>query len=245
MVPRAVQPLRRIGKDKTIVENDIEEDDDINDEDFNGNGGGVDDVGEEDEENDVDSDDDKFRDDVVQKGGVTSDKEPVDVDRHLNDEDGSLSSGDSACRDGTDVSESSSKKEENLRKVNKFLLKQLKRMQKKEENSHPSEYVDLFMDTSKLGAQNKHAVKAVVKNFMFQKQKFVTDKELRDLSNGNTLPHKLMDEMGWSKVKRNERWSEVGILVKRHLDTMRSSRTVSMRKQYNVIGEINVVLNFF
>ena len=188
----------------------------------------------------ADNEDDKYGD--SSQDVDTETREPSAVNQNIDDY-VDTSSDDEGDRQMNDDSGIVTRKDSMLlmQQKNRELTMKLKEMEKdrqqRKSRRQNSCIVDLFLDTSTVGAQNIHAVKAVVKNFMFPRQKFVNDNELRDLTKDNALPHRLMDQMGWSRKGRIDKWAEVGIVVKRHLDKLRSSRTTSMRKQYNKIGE--------
>ena len=91
---------------------------------------------------------------------------------------------------------------------------------------------ELYTDRLNVNASTKMSLILVVKSFVFPVQKFIDINELRDVSNKNSLPNKIMDMMNIPKKDRYDMWNEYGFLAKKHLDKVRCSRTTTMKDDF-------------
>ncbi len=96
---------------------------------------------------------------------------------------------------------------------------------------------ELYTDEQNQNACTRMQIQLIVKNIVFPKQKFIDMNELRDITSKNSLPNRMMDRMLIPQGDRYDTWNEYGILVKKHLDKVRCSRTTTMKDDFIANGE--------
>ena len=97
---------------------------------------------------------------------------------------------------------------------------------------------DIYSDGKNINKSTKSLLEILVRNKMFPKQKFITQSELGNLSNKNSIGNKLMDEMNIPDSDRIETWKNYAYVVKKHLDKIRSSKTTGMKNEFVKRGKM-------
>ncbi len=91
---------------------------------------------------------------------------------------------------------------------------------------------EIYVDGRNINKSTKMQLEIIVKNVMFPRQKFVTRDELQDLKSKFSIGNKLMDKMLIPKEERVHLWSNYAMVVKKHLDKIRSAKTTAMKTEF-------------
>ena len=96
---------------------------------------------------------------------------------------------------------------------------------------------EIYIDGRNINKSTKMQLEIIVKNVMFPRQKFVTRDELQDLKSKFSIGNKLMDKMLIPKEERVNLWSNYAMVVKKHLDKIRSAKTTAMKTEFMKRGK--------
>ena len=148
----------------------------------------------------------------------------------------SSSSNSSIWNKSTKVSTSKSRKIKESRAI-AYWKERCMEAEQKNKLATMRDRCELYTDEENQNACTRMQIQLMVKNIVFPKQKFIDMNELRDITTKNSLPNRIMDRMLIPEEKRYDTWNEYGILVKKHLDKVRCSRTTTMKDDFIANGK--------
>ena len=78
----------------------------------------------------------------------------------------------------------------------------------------------------------------MVKTVVFKRQKFISDEQMKDLSNNNTIPNRIMNLMNHKIDDRVRYWAQNAVVVKKQMEKLRTQKTTAMRNEFYKTGTV-------
>ena len=101
---------------------------------------------------------------------------------------------------------------------------------------------EIYADGRRINRSTRMQLEILVKTVMFPRQKFVTQTELQDLTNPNSIGNKLMNKMHIPHSERVETWGNYAMVAKKYLDKIRSAKTTAMKNEFMNRGKCKKII---
>ena len=143
-------------------------------------------------------------------------------------------SQDTCSRDGSSTKDNDDLKRK-YKRLKRYFQKEESRKKKQLENDKTIEF---NTDIDKVCPGDRVQIEVMVKTVVFKRQKFISDEQMKDLSNNNTIPNRIMNLMNHKIDDRVRYWAQNAVVVKKQMEKLRTQKTTAMRNEFYKTGTV-------